>query len=67
MLKDCEERKSKMITPQIYELTRLRGANLQRINQLMRIRLSLGIERWCPAYIRAKDGYLSVFPGKLKK
>jgi len=63
MLQKCEERTFKMIAPQIYELTRLKSASMSRLRNLMRIRLKLGIEGWCPCYIHAQDGYLSVFPG----
>ncbi|ODM99532.1 Nucleoside diphosphate-linked moiety X motif 19, mitochondrial, partial [Orchesella cincta] len=63
MLKECEEKKFKMIAPQIYELARLKSASLSRLRSLMNIRLKLGVDGWCPCYIKAQDGYISAFPG----
>jgi hypothetical protein len=56
--------KTRLIPPQIYELTRLKTTKLDKITQLMRMRLNLGIDRWCPCYIKVADGIISVLPGK---
>ncbi|XP_021948770.1 nucleoside diphosphate-linked moiety X motif 19 isoform X2 [Folsomia candida] len=63
VLQGANDGKARLIPPQIYELTRLRNTSVQRIQQLMRMRLNMGIERWCPCYIKVNDGIISVFPG----
>jgi len=55
--------RARIIPPQIYELTRLRKSKIETIRHLMRVRLSAGIERWCPCYFKAADGAITALPG----